>query len=102
MSEAVGETPSLLVMSRVAGEREAPEAEPARVTPVEGRVPALPAGGATTAQAARELGLTGDGLAYHPRRPSARRDAANRTELVARAYALGVLKPGVRPPAPAE
>lgn len=67
-----------------------------------GRVPALPAGGATTERAARDLGLTRDGVTYRLRRLSARRDAANRTELVARAYALGVLGPGVRPTAPAE
>ncbi|MET9081313.1 hypothetical protein ABZX77_05320 [Streptomyces sp. NPDC004237] len=102
VGEAVGETPSLLVLLRVAGGREAPKAEPARVTPVEGRGPALPAGGASTAQAARGLGLTGDGVTYRPRWPSARRDAANRTELVVRAYALGVLRPGAWPPAPTE
>lgn len=101
VSEAVGETPSLLVMLRVDGERESARAEPPRVTPVEGRVLALLAGGATTERAARELGLTRDGVTYHLRRLSARWDAANRTELVARAYALGVLRPGVWPPAPA-
>ncbi|HLL36101.1 MAG TPA: diguanylate cyclase, partial [Streptomyces sp.] len=37
---------------------------------------------------------------YHLRRLSARWGAANRTELVARAYALGVLAAGVWPPAP--
>ncbi|MER6566941.1 LuxR C-terminal-related transcriptional regulator, partial [Streptomyces sp. NPDC001093] len=67
-------------------------------TPVEGRVLALLAGGATTAGAARELGLSKDGVTYHLRRLSARWNAANRTELVARAYALGVLRPGVWPP----
>lgn len=39
-------------------------------------------------------------MTYHLRRLSARWDAANRTELVARAYALGVLTPGVWPPVP--
>ncbi|MEV7388823.1 PAS domain S-box protein [Streptomyces sp. NPDC091215] len=102
VSESVGETPALLVMLRVAGEREASGSEPARVTPVEGRVLALLARGATTAHAARELGLSKDGVTYHLRRLSARWGAANRTELVARAYALGVLTPGVWPPAPAE
>ncbi len=101
VSESVGETPSLLVMLRVAGERTASGTEPAPVSPVEGRVLALLARGATTAQAARELGLTRDGVTYHLRRLSARWAAANRTELVARAYALGVLSPGVWPPAPA-
>ncbi len=89
------ETPALLVMLRVQGERPAPEPEPARTTEVERRVLALLAGGATTARAARELGLSRDGVTYHLRRLSARWGAANRTELVARAYALGVLAPGV-------
>ncbi|MFD8392320.1 PAS domain-containing protein [Streptomyces sp. NPDC059680] len=99
VSDSVDDTPALLVMLRVRGESAAPEPEPARVTPVEGRVLALLAGGATTAGAARELGLSKDGVTYHLRRLSARWNAANRTELVARAYALGVLAPGVWPPA---
>ncbi|MFE1838954.1 LuxR C-terminal-related transcriptional regulator [Streptomyces sviceus] len=65
---------------------------------VEGRVLELLAGGATTAQAARETGLTTDGVGYHLRRLSARWGAGSRTELVARAYALGVLTSGVWPP----
>ncbi|MGW7522119.1 PAS domain-containing protein [Streptomyces sp. NPDC054783] len=99
VSDSVDDTPALLVMLRVRGESAAPEPEPARVTPVEGRVLALLAGGATTAGAARELGLSKDGVTYHLRRLSARWNAANRTELIARAYALGVLAPGVWPPA---
>jgi PAS domain S-box-containing protein len=51
-----------------------------------------------TVQAAKETGLTTDGVTYHLRRLSARWGAPNRTELVARAYALGVLTPGVWPP----
>ncbi|MCC5479228.1 PAS domain-containing protein [Streptomyces barringtoniae] len=98
VSDSVDDTPALLVMLRVRGESAAPEPEPARVTLVEGRVLALLAGGATTAGAARELGLSKDGVTYHLRRLSARWNAANRTELVARAYALGVLAPGVWPP----
>ncbi|MFJ9817627.1 PAS domain S-box protein [Streptomyces sp. NPDC101151] len=101
VSDTVDETPALLVMLRVQGERTPRrEPEPAPVTPVEGRVLALLAGGATTARAARELGLSRDGVAYHLRRLSARWGAANRTELVARGYALGVLVPGVWPPEP--
>ncbi|BCM65499.1 MULTISPECIES: PAS domain-containing protein [Streptomyces] len=100
VSDTVEETPALLVMLRVQGERPAPEPEPARTTEVERRVLALLAGGATTARAARELGLSRDGVTYHLRRLSARWGAANRTELVARAYALGVLAPGVWPPRP--
>ncbi|MFF9391660.1 helix-turn-helix transcriptional regulator [Streptomyces griseoluteus] len=99
VSDSMNETPALLVMLRVLGQREPePASEPASVTPVEGAVLALLAQGATTGRAARELGLSRDGVAYHLRRLSARWHAANRTELVARAYALGVLAPGVWPP----
>ncbi|MET9815117.1 MULTISPECIES: PAS domain S-box protein [unclassified Streptomyces] len=102
VSDTVEDTPALLVMLRVEGERERPRADPSaghpRVTPVEARILALLAGGATTARAARETGLTTDGVTYHLRRLSSRWNAANRTELVARAYALGVLTPGVWPP----
>ncbi|NEB02667.1 PAS domain-containing protein [Streptomyces sp. SID13726] len=101
VSDTAGETPSLLVMLRVEGEREHSPAEPVPVTPVEARVLALLAGGATTAHAARETGLTVDGVNYHLRRLSARWGAGNRTELVARAYALGILATGVWPPAAA-
>ncbi|MEU3522439.1 PAS domain-containing protein [Streptomyces sp. NPDC038707] len=97
VSDSAEETPALLVMLRVLGER-APGPEPARTTEVERQVLALLAGGATTDRAARELGLSRDGVSYHLRRLSARWGAANRTELVARAYALGVLLPGVWPP----
>ncbi|MFF7381549.1 PAS domain-containing protein [Streptomyces griseoluteus] len=99
VSDSTEETPALLVMLRVLGQSEPePAAAPASVTPVEGAVLALLAQGATTGRAARELGLSRDGVAYHLRRLSARWHAANRTELVARAYALGVLAPGVWPP----
>ncbi|WP_369198002.1 PAS domain S-box protein [Streptomyces djakartensis] len=112
VSDTVEDTPALLVMLRADGRREppgrtdgrrrpstaSPVAEEARVSPTEARVLELLAGGATTARAARETGLTVDGVTYHLRRLSARWHAANRTELVARAYALGVLRPGVWPP----
>ncbi|MGW1215133.1 PAS domain S-box protein [Streptomyces sp. NPDC002499] len=107
VSDTVEDTPALLVMLRVLGEREPSAESSARgttvtpVTPVEARILALLAGGATTARAARETGLTTDGVTYHLRRLSARWGAANRTELVARAYATGVLVAGVWPPAPA-
>ncbi|MFG2551055.1 PAS domain S-box protein [Streptomyces sp. NPDC048581] len=100
VSDTVEETPALLVMLRVLGEREAHERRPVRVAPAEAHILALLAGGATTAQTARETGLTVDGVNYHLRRLTARWGTANRTELVARAYALGVLAPGVWPPAP--
>ncbi|GAA3811312.1 hypothetical protein GCM10022403_051400 [Streptomyces coacervatus] len=98
VSDTVEETPALLVMLRVLGEREPLAEEPVRVAPVEARILALLAGGATTARAAKETGLSADGVTYHLRRLSARWGASNRTELVARAYALGVLTPGVWPP----
>ncbi|MFI9245348.1 PAS domain-containing protein [Streptomyces sp. NPDC053086] len=98
VSDSVEETPALLVMLRVLGERPPAAPEPVRAGAVERRVLALLAGGATTARAARELGLSKDGVTYHLRRLAARWGAANRTELVARAYALGVLVPGVWPP----
>ncbi|NUP16015.1 MAG: PAS domain S-box protein [Streptomyces sp.] len=101
VSDTVEETPALLVMLRIQGERETTEPRPVRVSPTEAHILSLLAGGATTARAARETGLTVDGVNYHLRRLSGRWDAANRTELVARAYALGVLAPGVWPPTPA-
>ncbi|WP_394297986.1 PAS domain S-box protein [Streptomyces griseus] len=102
VSDTVEETPALLVMLRVIGDREPRPEEPAvRVTEVEATILALLAGGATTVRAARETGLSSDGVTYHLRRLSARWGAANRTELVARAYALGVLATGVWPPSPA-
>lgn len=102
VSDTVEETPALLVMLRVLGEAAPRTADaPVRVTSVERRILALLAGGATTARAARETGLTPDGVTYHLRRLSTRWGAANRTELVARAYALGVLAAGIWPPSPA-
>ncbi|MFF9817318.1 helix-turn-helix transcriptional regulator [Streptomyces sp. NPDC014006] len=101
VSDTADDTPALLVMLRVLGERTPRDRPSAQVTPVEARILALLAEGATTARAARETGLTPDGVTYHLRRLSARWGAANRTELVARAYASGVLVTGVWPPAPA-
>ncbi|MFJ7335626.1 PAS domain-containing protein [Streptomyces sp. NPDC101110] len=101
VSDTAEDTPALLVMLRVEPERgpaPAPPVDQARVTPMEARVLALLAAGATTARAARETGLSTDGVTYHLRRLSSRWGASNRTELVARAYALGVLAPGVWPP----
>ncbi|MEV6755307.1 PAS domain-containing protein [Streptomyces sp. NPDC051214] len=100
VSDTAAAVPGLLVLLRVLGEERAPAPEPpARsATAAEARILALLAGGATTAQAARDTGLTTDGVTYHLRRLTERWGAANRTELVARAYALGVLAPGVWPP----
>lgn len=101
VSDTADDVPGLLVLLRVLGEERAPAPAPttAVVTPAEARILALLAGGATTDRAARETGLTRDGVTYHLRRLTERWGAANRTELVARAYALGVLAPGVWPPA---
>ncbi len=101
VSDTVEDPPALLVMLRLDGEHEpraAPPAGQAQATPTEAHILALLAAGATTTRAARETGLTTDGVTYHLRRLSSRWHAANRTELVARAYALGVLAAGVWPP----
>ncbi|MCX3063071.1 PAS domain-containing protein [Streptomyces beihaiensis] len=94
--------PDLLVLLRVADESAPPPAGPRErphpLHPTEERILELLAAGATTARAARETGLTTDGVTYHLRRLSQRWGAANRTELVARAYASGVLVPGAWPP----
>lgn len=100
VSDTVDEAPALLVLLRVLGEDRTPAPEPVEAaSAAETRILALLAGGATTAQVARETALTRDGVTYHLRRLTERWGAANRTELVARAYALGVLAPGVWPPA---
>jgi len=99
VSDSVEASTALLVMLRGLGEvPRTAEASPPPVGATEARILALLAGGATTAGAARETGLTVDGVTYHLRRLSERWGAATRTELVARAYALGVLTPGVWPP----
>ncbi|WMD05938.1 PAS domain S-box protein [Streptomyces sp. FXY-T5] len=101
VSDSAEDTPALLVMLRVEAEPAPSSTAPAgqaRVTPMEARILALLAAGATTARTARETALTTDGVTYHLRRLSSRWGASNRTELVARAYALGVLRAGVWPP----
>ncbi|MYW69986.1 PAS domain-containing protein [Streptomyces sp. SID8379] len=91
--------PDLLVILRTTAEPvPAPDAAAEPLHPNEERILALLAAGATTARAAREMGLTADGVTYHLRRLSRRWGSANRTELVARAYASGVLVPGAWPP----
>ncbi|MEU6841490.1 PAS domain-containing protein [Streptomyces sp. NPDC046716] len=102
VSDAPHALPDLLVMLRTAAASPADPVAPAPAAealhPNEERILALLAAGATTARAARETGLTTDGVTYHLRRLSRRWGAANRTELVARAYASGVLVSGVWPP----
>ncbi|MER5950094.1 PAS domain-containing protein [Streptomyces sp. NPDC001904] len=101
VSDAPDALPDLLVMLRIAAptvDPVAPSPPSEALHPNEERILALLAAGATTARAARETGLTTDGVTYHLRRLSHRWGAANRTELVARAYASGILLPGVWPP----
>ncbi|MFE4518092.1 helix-turn-helix transcriptional regulator [Kitasatospora sp. NPDC056783] len=100
------QTPSLLLSLRAA-EPPAPTGEDPpggprpEVSPVEARILAAAARGDTTAQIAREIGVTTDGVNYHLARLSRRWRVPNRTALVARAYATGVLAAGAWPPRPA-
>lgn len=100
-----GTRPDLLLVLRVLPEpAEPPGGRPGtagQVSAIEARILALAAGGSTTAQIARAVGLTADGVKYHLGRLSRRWGAANRTALVAYAYVHGVLAPGTWPPAPA-
>ncbi|MER6298005.1 PAS domain-containing protein [Kitasatospora sp. NPDC001539] len=97
------QTPNLLLSLRALDE---PPARPAAQTagpgagasPIEARILAAAARGATTARIAKEIGLTADGVNYHLARLARRWQLPNRTALVARAYALGVLVPGAWPP----
>ncbi|MFJ9467627.1 PAS domain-containing protein [Streptomyces caniferus] len=92
--------PALLALLRV--RESAPQPAPrAAASPVEARILALAAGGATTASIGTTLGLTVDGVNYHLTRLARRWRVQGRTALVARAYVLGVLSPDSWPPAPA-
>ncbi|WP_030372630.1 helix-turn-helix transcriptional regulator [Streptomyces rimosus] len=71
-------------------------------SPVETRILALAASGATTAAIGSQLGLTVDGVNYHLTRLARRWRVQGRTALVAKAYVLGVLAAGVWPPEPAD
>ncbi|MGK4584752.1 helix-turn-helix transcriptional regulator [Kitasatospora sp. HPMI-4] len=102
VSDTPDAPPHLLLLLRVLDEPEPPATATARVSPVEARILALVAGGATNTQIATAVGLTVDGVNYHLGRLSRRWSAANRTALVARAYVTGVLAPGVWPPEPAD
>ncbi|MGD3109153.1 PAS domain-containing protein [Streptomyces sp. YGL11-2] len=92
--------PALLTLLRVNETAPAP-APRAAASPVEARILALAAGGATTAAIGTALGLTVDGVNYHLTRLARRWRVQGRTALVARAYVLGVLSPDSWPPAPA-
>ncbi|MFD8756457.1 LuxR C-terminal-related transcriptional regulator [Kitasatospora sp. NPDC059577] len=102
VSDTPEQTPNLLLSLRtVEALREVPEPGPrTEVSPVEVRILAAAARGATTAQIAREIGITPDGVNYHLARLSRRWRVPNRTALVAHAYATGVLAAGSWPPAP--
>ncbi|MFD5396045.1 PAS domain-containing protein [Streptomyces sp. NPDC127097] len=92
--------PALLALLRVGEPAPAP-APRAPASPVEARILALAAGGATTASIGTALGLTVDGVNYHLTRLARRWRVQGRTALVARAYVLGVLSADSWPPAPA-
>ncbi|MFD0411367.1 helix-turn-helix transcriptional regulator [Kitasatospora sp. NPDC127116] len=98
------QTPSLLLSLRAAQPAAAAPAPgpQVEVSPVEARILAAAARGDTTAQIAREIGVTPDGVNYHLARLTRRWRVPNRTALVARAYATGVLAPGAWPPRPAD
>ncbi|MFD3451135.1 LuxR C-terminal-related transcriptional regulator [Streptomyces sp. NPDC058691] len=72
------------------------------LSPRESRILALVASGATSALIARSVGLTADGVNYHLARMSRVLHVPNRTALVAKAYALGLLRPACWPPASQE
>ncbi|MFD7082221.1 PAS domain-containing protein [Streptomyces sp. NPDC059918] len=103
-----GELMLLAVLREDTSRRTAPAAPAAlaqEIGPVGHRILELVATGSTTAAVATATGLTVDGVNYHLRRLSRRLRVANRTALVARAYAVGVLDagwpPAARHPAPA-
>jgi DNA-binding CsgD family transcriptional regulator len=105
VSDSPEQTPDLLLSLRAldapaARPVAAPPAPRAEVSPMEARILAAAARGATTARIAKEVGLTPDGVNYHVTRLSRRWQLPNRTALVARAYALGVLG-DTWPPEPA-
>ncbi|GLW19477.1 hypothetical protein Stsp01_62200 [Streptomyces sp. NBRC 13847] len=92
--------PALLALLRVR-ESGPPPAPRGSASPVEARILALAAGGATTAPIGTALGLTVDGVNYHLTRLARRWRVQGRTALVARAYVLGVLAADSWPPEPA-
>ncbi|MFJ4184051.1 LuxR C-terminal-related transcriptional regulator [Kitasatospora sp. NPDC089509] len=106
VSDTPEQTPNLLLSLHARDEpatRPTPPVPATRPTasPIEARILAAAARGATTARIAKEIGLTPDGVNYHLTRLSRRWQLPNRTALVAHAYALGVLAPDTWPPEPA-
>ncbi len=85
--------PALLALLRVRDTSPPPRPR-GSASPVEARILALAAGGATTASIGTTLGLTVDGVNYHLTRLARRWRVQGRTALVAKAYVLGVLSAG--------
>ncbi|MFF9364489.1 PAS domain-containing protein [Streptomyces griseoluteus] len=106
--DPVSDTPDaplvLMLLLRTVGEKTEPDAgdpaEPTPVSEVEARILALTAAGDTTAQIAKSVGLTADGVNYHLTRLSQRWGVRGKAALVARAYSLRVLDSTQWPPAP--
>ncbi|MFI6448586.1 PAS domain-containing protein [Kitasatospora sp. NPDC050543] len=73
-------------------------AEKTQVSPLQLRVLTLMAGGQPNSGMATRLGLSRQALDYHLRRLRELLDAASRPEMVARAYALGILDATTWPP----
>lgn len=69
-------------------------------TPRETIILCLVAGGLTNDQAARQLHISRHTVAQHIAEMLRRAQARSRSELIARAYASGVLAAGTWPPAP--
>jgi PAS domain S-box-containing protein len=103
LSDDPDTTPSLLVLVRVLGEAaraaERPAAPPGE--PDRGPRPGAAGGRRHHAAGPRGRPASPSTACYHLRSLSARWSATGRTELVARAYALGALTPGAWPPAAA-
>ncbi|WP_371502148.1 PAS domain-containing protein [Kitasatospora sp. NBC_00374] len=76
----------------------APTPERTRVSPLQLRVLTLMAGGQPNSGMASRLGLSRQALDYHLRRLRELLHAASRPEMVARAYALGILDATKWPP----
>lgn len=72
--------------------------EPPDFTSREAEILALLAAGLSTNEVGRELHISGHTVTHHIGKMMNRIEASNRTELVARGYALGVLCPLRWPP----
>jgi PAS domain S-box-containing protein len=90
------QSPTVLLLTLVTTPSES--ADVPELTERELAVLRLTAGGATSAQAAHQLGLTADGVNYHLNRLIDRFRVPNRVALIARAYSLGIFDPTAWPP----